>query len=225
MNIIMAYFCVNIKTILKDKISLIWSIVFPAFFLLGNKNNIHSVLDIRYYWGYIIFNSYIFGVGIHSIRQREYGTLKTFFSIKDSRWEFFGANVLTQICFTEITFCIFNLFIFIITKLNFWEMMLLSNIMIILMLPLTFLSFIITLFKKVHVNTLNSVLMIFTTICLFGMGIRTPINALNPLYYASDLLLMDDIAGVGIYVIVSLCSIISGGWCIKNFTVFSNEIR
>lgn len=224
-NIVLAYFLVNIKTLMKDKISLIWSIVLPTIFMLTNQANIHNLLDVRYYWAYIIFNSYIFGIGIHAIRQREFGTLKTFFSIKDSRWEFFWANVFTQICFIELTLIIFNLFITLTTGFSFIKMMVLSSVLLFLMLPIAFLSFIISIFEKIHVNTLSSILTMLIMICLLALGVQKPINCINPLYYASNILLIDKGMEVLIYSIISVLSIAGGCWSIKNYSAASNEVR
>lgn len=225
MNIIKAYFILNVKMLAKDKLSLLWSVLLPTFFVITNKLNVTNLLDLRYYWAYIIFNSYVFGIGLHALRQKEYGTLKTFFSIKFSKWEFFWASLLTQIIFIEVSLIIFNFFIFLFSGLNFIKMIILSNILLILMIPIAFFFFNITLFNKIHVNSLSSVLMILISLFLFIMGIDTHLNIINPLFYTSNLLIMETFNEKLIYILISITCILTGCYSIHNYSVLSNEVR
>lgn len=225
MNIVKAYFILNVKMLAKDKLSLLWSVLLPTFFVITNKLNVTNILDVRFYWAYIIFNSYVFGIGLHALRQKEYGTLKTFFSIKSSKWEFFLASVLTQIVFIEVSLIIFNFFIFLITGMNFIKMIILSNVLLILMMPMAFFFFNITLFNKIHVNSLSSLLMILISLSLIIMGIDTCLNILNPLFYASNILIIKTFDEIFLYILISMLCIVTGCYSIHNYSVLSNEVR
>lgn len=225
MNVIKAYYKLNMKMLFKDKLAFIWSIFLPSIFLILNKDTIKGILDMRYFWSYVIFSSYVFGVGLHSLIQKEEGTLKTYFSIKESRIEFFIANVLTQITFCFISIFLFNLFGTMLFKMNFLLMVIYSFILIILSIPVAFLFFNITLIKNIHVNSLNTFLTIITMIFLFIMNIDTIFNLINPLLYISNILVIDSFNEILLYVGISITCVISGLYSIKSYSVISNEKR
>lgn len=225
MNIIKAYFILNLKMLAKDKLGLIWSIFLPTFFIVGNGLNLNNAIDLRYYWAYIILNSYIFGIGLHALRQKEYGTLKTFFSIKFSRWEFFVASLLTQMVFIETSLILFNWVASIFSDINFLTAMALSNILLVAMIPMAFFTFNITRLKKIHVNSLTTLITIIISVCLFMMGVDARLVFLNPLYYTANILLDCTYWDVCIYISISIVFIISGVRSICNYSILSNEVR
>lgn len=92
-NIVLAYLQLNLKMLFKDKLSFVWSITLPTFFVIYNSNQIHSVNEVGGYQIYIIFTAYIYGIVLHSINIKETGCLKVFFSIKQTKFEFFFANL------------------------------------------------------------------------------------------------------------------------------------
>lgn len=225
MNVVKAYYKLNMKMLFKDKLAFIWSVFLPSIFLILNKDTIKSILDMRYFWSYVIFSSYVFGVGLHSLIQKEEGTLKTYFSIKESRIEFFIANVLTQMTFCFISILLFNIFAMIIFKMKLILMIIYSLILIVLSIPLTFLFFNITLIKNIHVNSLNTFLTIITMIFLFIMHNDTIVNLINPLIYISNILVLDSVNEILLYIGISIICVISGLYSIKNYSVISNEKR
>lgn len=225
MNVIKAYFTLNMKLLFQDKLTFVWSIILPSVFLIANKSNITSVLDLRYFWVYIIFNHYVFGVGIHSLKQKEFGTLKTFFSIKPAKWEFFIANIFTQFVFIIFSLVIFNSIASIFLKFNYLEINLKSFLLMILMIPIAFLFFGVTLFKNVHANTLSTILTILISVSLIMMGMNTNLNIFNPLLYTSNILTMQTLNQKIIYLIISIICIGIGYCSVKKYSVLSNEVR
>lgn len=225
MDIVKGYYVLNMKMLLKDKISFIWSIFLPSSIFMFNRNIFNDVLDMRFYWGYIIFSSYVFGVGLHSLRLKEQGTLKTYFSIKESRFEFFIANVLTQITFTFIAIFFFNLFCSLLVKLNIVKMIIYSIILIIASLPVAFVFFWITIIKNIHYNSINTIVTIMTTVFMFMAQIDTKINYINPLIYISNILLIDSKKNIVEYITISILCVVVGVYSIKNYSIISNEVR
>lgn len=222
MNIIKAYVIINLKMLLKDKLPLIWSILFPSLFIILNNNQINGVLDLRFYWTYIIVNSYIFGVGIHALTQREYGLLKTYFSIKNSRFEFFISNIFTQIIFIEACLLVVNIFCYCLMGIPFLNMFFLSNILMIMLLPIAFFSCTLTLFKKIHCHSLSSFCTILITICLFVMPYNVP---LNPLLYAANVINIKTGTEIFVYLLVSIGFVTIGLISVYQYSPISNEVR
>ena len=104
-----SYAIFNIKMLLKDKISLLWSITLPLITFFMNHSNVTSEWDMIFWWVYIIICAYVYGIGIYALHLKEYGSLKTIFSINNSPWCFFLGNLLTQIIFSFICVNFLNL--------------------------------------------------------------------------------------------------------------------
>nr|WP_288825077.1 hypothetical protein [uncultured Clostridium sp.] len=225
MQIILSYYKYNIKILLQDKLPLIWSILIPFVFLLFNNDSINNALDLRYWWAYIIVTSYIYGVGIYSMTLKESGVLKTLFSINYQPFGFFMGNLLTQITYCITCVGIFNIFSTVYLKLYIIDVFVYSLLIILLSIPIAFLSMIITLSKKIHVNSLSAIINILMMIFFFSMSYDTPLNKINPLLYYSNLITLNSRESLIIYVIISLFFVIIGSVCIKKFTVIPIERR
>ena len=76
------------------KISLLWSITLPLITFFMNHSNVTSEWDMIFWWVYIIICAYVYGIGIYALHLKEYGSLKTIFSINNSPWCFFLGNLL-----------------------------------------------------------------------------------------------------------------------------------
>ncbi len=155
MNIVKAYYILNMKMLIKDKLSFIWAIFLPSTLFIFNTKEFYDVIDMRFYWAYIIFSAYVFGVGLHSLNLKEQGTLKTYFSIRESRVELFVANILTQITFSFISIFFFNLFSYLTIKTDIWLMLIYSIILIFAAIPVAFLFFSVTL-RGCKIKCVNS---------------------------------------------------------------------
>ena len=68
MNQVLAFVEVNMKLLVKDKLSFIWSIVLPTVMLLTNRGNVRGYEDLRFWWVYIIVSSFLFGIGIYALQ-------------------------------------------------------------------------------------------------------------------------------------------------------------
>ncbi|MGN0289821.1 MAG: hypothetical protein ACI4DQ_09435 [Lachnospiraceae bacterium] len=224
-NIIKAYYILNMKMLLREKISFIWSIVLPAVMIVMYQENGYTEMDMRYYYAYIIFSSYLFGVGLHSIQVRQSGSLKVFFSIREARYEFFIANILTQITYSCICVSILNVIITILYKLNFLILCGEMLIMIIGAIPIAFASCVLSLIKNVRYGNINTVATICVMIFLFLIKMPFWWNIFNPLYLTSNILLIHSWRDFGIYILISTAAIFMGIMSIRHYSVISGEVR
>lgn len=220
-----AYTVFNSKMLMKDKIPLLWAIALPGITFFMNYRNVTNEWGLAYWWVYIVFCSYIYGVGVYSLELKESGSLKTIFSINNSPWAFFLGNVLTQIIFSFISVNVLNLIVVILLRLSFFRLFLYSSITIIACLPIAFFSYNLTLIRKVHANTINS---IFTMI-IFGLFIllntNTNLNKYNPLSSISNVLIEHKNVDVFKYVIISIFLVFISMYSIAKFEPISNERR
>lgn len=185
-NSIYAYAVLNIKSLLKDKISFVWSILLPLIMFFINAENIHNENEITYWWVYMILCSYIYGIGVYALELKEEGSLRTIFSINNSSLTFFLGNLVTQVIFSCISIFLFDVVVILIKHFSIFTIILCSIKCIILCLPFAFLGYGLTLFSGCHVNTIRTIF----TILIFGMfmliGVHSWINEYNPLCYISN---------------------------------------
>lgn len=222
---IFAYTILNVKSLLKDKIPFLWSIILPFIMLSINIKDIQHEKDIVSWWVYIVLCSYIYGVGVYALELKEEGCLRTIFSIHNSSMVFFLGNVLTQIIFSFISISLFNLAAVILKGFSFIRLTLYSLECILLCIPIAFLGYGLTLFKKVHVNTIKTIF----TILNFGMFMLTSttsvLNSFNPIYNISNFMLMCNVVNIIYYIIFVIMSVIIGSVGIVFFNPNSNERR
>lgn len=220
---IYAYTVLNIKSLLKDKISFIWSILLPLVMLLINLDNIQNEKDITYWWVYMVLCSYIYGIGVYALELKEEGSLRTIFSIYNSSTAFFLGNLATQIVFSLISIFAFNMAVICFKPFSILKIMFYSVKCIILCIPLAFGGYGLTLFGKCHVNTIRTVF----TILIFGMfmliGVDTYINSHNPLYFISNCIMEASKSNILNYTFFALLSVIIGLIGIIHFNPNSNS--
>lgn len=225
MKRIMAYVILNVKSLLKDKLPFAWSVFLPLVMFYVEKDNMNQEQDLAYWWIYMILCAYFYGVGLYALELKESGCLRTIFSIYSSSIVFFMGNLATQIIFSTISLSIFNLAVFLIKGFSFMQLMIWSMILIFLCIPFAFLGYIFVLFRKVHANTIRTLL----SITLFGMfmflSIGTAYNKFNPMYYISTILTNYTLKNIVVYICVSIIALILGGVGILQFDPNSNERR
>ncbi|MEY8265448.1 hypothetical protein AALA79_03560 [Lachnospiraceae bacterium 64-25] len=188
MKRVMAYVILNVKSLLKDKLPFAWSIFLPLVMFYVEKDHMSKEQDLAYWWIYMILCAYFYGVGLYAIELKEAGCLRTIFSIYNSSTVFFMGNLVTQIIFSIISLSIFNVAVFLIKGFSFIHLMSGSVILIFLCIPFAFLGYALVLLKKIHANTIRTLL----SITLFGMfmflSIGAEYNKFNPMYYITAIL-------------------------------------
>ena len=223
--VVKSYALFNIKMLIKDKISLLWSFMLPGITLLMNYKNLTNEWELSYWWVYIIVCSYIYGVGVYALQLKEYGSLKTLFSINNSPWAFFLGNLLTQIIFCIISVNLLNVFVIIILPFSFLKLFLYSSIAIIVCLPVAFIGYNLTLVKKIHADTINTVfsMLIFGSFML--LNTNSELNNYNPLAILSHVLINGNNGVFFKYAVLSVILSLVSMYSIVNFQPISNERR
>ncbi len=222
---ILAYTILNIKSLLKDKISFIWAILLPMIMFLLNFQNIESEKDFIPWWVYMVLCAFIYGIGVYTLELKEAGCLRTIFSIHYSPTAFFLGNLTTQIIFSVLSILVFDIVAGILKQFSISHLMVYSFGTIVLCIPFAFWGHGVTLLKRLHVNSIRTI----STILIFGMfllvGRDTMLNRYNPLYRVLDLVINYTIEKLAGYCIFTILSFILGGISIWRFEPNSNERR
>ena len=225
LNSILAYVTFNIKALLKNKISFVWSIALPLVMFWIDKDVISSEIELIYWWVYMVLCSYIYGIGLYALELRESGSLRTIFSIQRSSWSFFLGNLLTQILFCIISIGIFDIVVIIAKGFSITHILFYSIYTILVCIPFAFLSYVVTLLPGVHADTIRTIF----SVVIFGMfmllSTDLAINRYNPMFYISQMLMQKTMNNLILYSIVSLVSIALGMLGIIKFEPGSNERR
>ena len=225
LNSILAYVTFNIKALLKNKISFVWSVALPLVMFWIDKDVISSEIELIYWWVYMVLCSYIYGIGLYALELRESGSLRTIFSIQHSSWSFFLGNLLTQILFCIISIGIFDIVVIIAKGFSITHILFYSIYTILVCIPFAFLSYVVTLLPGVHADTIRTIF----SVVIFGMfmllSTDLAINRYNPMFYISQMLMQKTMSNLILYSIVSLVSIALGMLGIIKFEPGSNERR
>lgn len=127
--------------------------------------------------------------------------------------------------FSFISVNLLNLIVVILLPLSFFRLFLYSFITIIACLPVAFVSYNLTLVKKVHANTINSIF----TMLIFGLFIllntNIELNKYNPLSILSNVLIDHKNEDVLKYVTISIFLVLISMYSIVKFEPISNERR
>lgn len=226
MNKIRAFVEVNIKLLCKDKLSFIWSIVFPSIMLLININNLKdNDADLFFWWVYIVTTSFLFGIGVYALQLRESGTLRVVFSFSRSPYVFFMGNLITQLLYCMICLITFDIILVIILKGNFVYYLSGSAVSLLYCLPVAFAGYNLTLIKKVHANTVNTVANIVVFAMFVLLSTDLPLNKINPLYFISRVIISGSLEEKLIYLMIAMILILFSLPSIKFYRCISNERR
>lgn len=224
-NRVHAYTVLNVKSLFKDKISFVWSVVLPLLMFFVNQNHIQHENDVTYWWVYMILCSYIYGIGVYALELKEAGCLRTIFSIHNSSVTFFLGNLITQIIFSFISIFVFDIAVAVIKDFSVLKLALYSMKCIVLCIPFAFGGYGLTLLRKWHVQSIRTIF----TILIFGMfmfiGFDSEINLYNPLYFISDFVMDSSGKNILFYMIFSVVLVFIGVIGILHFDPNSNERR
>lgn len=223
---IKAFLGYNLKSLLQDKLSYIWGAVLPILMMILYSEYISQPLDLSFYWIYILVINYINGIGLTALRLREYGYLKTIFSITDDKVSFFLSSLLLQLISCSLWLAIFNIVASILFDFNFLYLFIKSMQLSFLCIPIGFLSYNLTLLRNVNVATVNSLLniIVFLLFILSNIG-SDVVNTLSPLIFLPKLLTPQSFRVKFLYTIFFIVSIIISLPSIKNFQPISGERR
>lgn len=178
----------NISLLLKDKLSFFWSLGLPSIMLFFNGSNITTVYDLTYWWIYIVFNAFVYGVGLFALNEKDTGALSIIFSIKWIPVKFFFGLLLTQIIYSIVCLTMFNLIPALFFNLNYIHLTVLSLITIIVVLPVAFIGYNITYLRNLYSSTVSSICNMVIFLFFVLIGIDTPVNYINPFIIIGDVM-------------------------------------
>lgn len=218
----------NFKIIFKDKISIFWSIILPLVFLLINSHKKIDINEALIYCAYIIVTSYIYGVGLRALRQRESGMCKFIFGLNYQKTKYFGALLISQIIYASLCSLIFCIGASFVLKISFLKLFSYDMVLVFLLINIGFLSYNLTLLKDVHVNSISTITDICVFVGVFLLNSPSKINLINPFYQIFLLInaLIDkNFSYIGIYILIFVLTSVLSLYSIKNFSPFSKERR
>lgn len=224
-NKIFAYVSLNIKSLLKDKISFVWSILLPMVMFYINKDTLNSEDELIYWWIYMLLCSYVYGVGLYALELKEAGSLRVIFSIESSSFVFFWGNLFTQIFFSMINLFLFNGIVLLFKPFSITKMFEYSMLYIIMCLPVAFLGYGFTLLARIHINSIRTLfsILIFGMFMLLNTG--STINQYNPMYYLAQILYQRNWQDGLEYIVFAGICVLIGVVGIYKFEPNSNERR
>lgn len=226
MSEVITLFRLNILLLLKDKVSLVWSLLLPTIMLFINSKEITSINNLSYWWIYIVFNSFIYGVGVFALQEKDSGALSIIFSIKWIPKQFFFGLLLTQILYSLFCLALFNIIPVVMFNFNYIELMFFSLLAILITIPVAFVGYNTTYFKNLYASTISSICNILVFLCFIIINVRTPFNFINSFLIIGNELgnFMDGKINL-IYIIISLLLIVISLPSIIYFKPLSNESR
>lgn len=222
---IYAYFNINLKILLKDKLTLLWSICFPTILLLLNYKDISRINELIYWWVYMAITAFIYGIGLHGLDVKESGALKTMFSIKKTPVEFFLANLITQVIYCLTTILIFNLLAALLTGISYFMMIPVVIKTIIYIIPIGFFSQNLTLIKGLYYSSINTVITIIIFTCFILLSVDSELNRINPFLVIANVVVAEGEGGIFNYFLFSALGVVVSIPSILNYQVISTERR
>lgn len=216
---------INLKMIFIDKISFLWTILFPVLMLFLNRENIDSIYDISIWQLYIVITSLLFGIGIQALKNRENGLVKYFYSMEKNNVKYFIALFVIQTIYIAICMFIFSIIASLLFKFSLTQMFLSSVKVYLIALPIALIGCNITLIKNVHVNSLNTIATIIVFLCVMLANYNIGFNVINPIYQIYKIFIygLKDISII--FIIAYILFSIMGVYAIKTFDYKSMEIR
>ena len=235
---IKAYFLLGVKAMSKDWLGFVWGLTFPGISLFLRAHSMDAaqyvdlsmyVLGLRFLWAFVIINAYLFGIGFNAAELRESGNLRTYFSIRPAKVQFFIAKLLTQVVFVLLCLTIFNAAAAAVIGRGFIYMMGRTLFMVAASLPFAFLAAGVTLVRKVFLNSLRTLVSIATALLtVLAMGTFGDFNVLafvNPVSFVGETLTMRYANDFVYWGVVSLLFVVVGVLSVWRFTPISKEVR
>lgn len=177
----------NLIILLKDKISLMWGILLPTLMLLINLQNFQQESDLVYWWIYIVFTSFLYGVGLHALNEKDSGILIFIFSIKWISFQYFLGCVLTQIVYASVCMTMFNLLASLLLNFNFFILCGYGFLSLLVCIPVAFCSYNFTYIKGLYGSSINSICNVLTFAMFISINFSTTFNKFNPLYQLANI--------------------------------------
>ncbi|PSC77209.1 hypothetical protein C6576_14120, partial [Mammaliicoccus sciuri] len=105
MNQLNSFLIFNLKSTLKDRITLVWTLIFPILMIIINysiyQNSVTTIEDkeilLVQFWSFITIMILLNGIAVEIANIREVGALKSYVMLAGSKYPFILAILVSQI--------------------------------------------------------------------------------------------------------------------------------
>lgn len=201
MNQLNSFLVFNLKSILKDRITLVWMLIFPILLIIINfsiyQNSVKTIEDkeilLVQFWSFMTIMVLLNGIAVEIANIREVGALKSYVMLAGSKYPFILAILVSQILILSISITVITILFTILFKLFSLKILLYAFIYILLIVPISFIFLVVTSlpFKASSIATISTILSIalfyIVNMQLFGLEW---INPLHFLYKLGELIVL-----------------------------------
>lgn len=201
MNQLNSFLVFNLKSILKDRITLVWTLIFPILLIIINfsiyQNSVKTIEDkeilLVQFWSFMTIMVLLNGIAVEIANIREVGALKSYVMLAGSKYPFILAILVSQILILSISITVITILFTILFKLFSLKILLYAFIYILLIVPISFIFLVVTSlpFKASSIATISTILSIalfyIVNMQLFGLEW---INPLHFLYKLGELIVL-----------------------------------
>lgn len=201
MNQLNSFLVFNLKSILKDRITLVWTLIFPILMIIINfsvyQNSVKTIEDkeilLVQFWSFMTILILLNGIAVEIANIREVGALKSYVMLAGSKYPFILAILVSQILILSISISVISILFMALFKLFSLKILLYAFIYILLIIPISFIFLVVTSlpFKASSIATISTILSIalfyIVNIQLFGLEW---INPLHFLYKLGELIVL-----------------------------------
>ena len=201
MNQLNSFLVFNLKSMLKDRITLVWTLIFPILLIIINfsvyQNSVKTIEDkeilLVQFWSFMTIMILLNGIAVEIANIREVGALKSYVMLAGSKYAFILAILVSQILILFISITIISIIFMILFKLFSLKILLYAFIYILLIVPISFIFLVVTSlpFKASSIATISTILSIalfyIVNMQLFGLEW---INPLHFLYKLGELIVL-----------------------------------
>ncbi|MFV5937216.1 hypothetical protein ACLIJS_03935 [Mammaliicoccus sciuri] len=201
MNQLNSFLVFNLKSILKDRITLVWTLIFPILLIIINfsiyQNSVKSIEDkeilLVQFWSFMTIMILLNGIAVEIANIREVGALKSYVMLAGSKYPFILAILVSQILILSISISVISILFMALFKLFSLKILLYAFIYILLIIPISFIFLVVTSlpFKASSIATISTILSIalfyIVNMQLFGLEW---INPLHFLYKLGELIVL-----------------------------------
>ncbi|MGY0684435.1 hypothetical protein ACW7DJ_07320 [Mammaliicoccus sciuri] len=201
MNQLNSFLIFNLKSILKDRITLVWTLIFPILLIIINfsiyQNSVKTIEDkeilLVQFWSFMTIMVLLNGIAVEIANIREIGALKSYVMLAGSKYPFILAILVSQILILSISITVISIIFMILFKLFSLKILLYAFIYILLIIPISFVFLVVTSlpYKASSIATISTILSIalfyIVNMQLFGLEW---INPLHFLYKLGELIVL-----------------------------------
>lgn len=243
------FLILHLKTLKDEKIAVVWSLFIPLLlsftfrqsYLIEPPSREEALFYLSCFWAYIIYGSYLNGVGVTLARYREYGYMKTYILLSGGKWPVMVGLALSRVALALVSLLIFTLVMSFFYHLN--VALFLTNSLIGFLFispPLLCLVLVIPIlpFNLPNLVTILNILFFPLTYLAFNRPVTNHymiefLFMLNPLDYALhaylflDHLLFQGMFPASPYIlgIITMIYMILGLCCVKKVNIASRTLR